>query len=62
MIRETNLPGQLFFRALGFKAREVWGGYYATTAEDAYRMEYRIGPPPPVVGNRIAMFLEGGDT
>lgn len=38
-IRDDNLPGQLFFKAMGFRAigsiEDAWDGV------DAYRMEYR---------------------
>jgi [ribosomal protein S18]-alanine N-acetyltransferase len=40
-IRETNLPAQLFFRALGFRAVSVLRDYYEDTTEDAYVMQYR---------------------
>jgi ribosomal-protein-alanine N-acetyltransferase len=40
-IRETNLPAQLFFRALGFRAVSVLRGFYEDTPEDAYLMQYR---------------------
>lgn len=39
-VRETNLPGQLFWRSQGFKAICVWRGHYKDTWEDAYRMVY----------------------
>ena len=42
---ESNLPGQLFFRAMGFRARKVVHGWYDTTDEDAYLMDYRIKAP-----------------
>ncbi len=37
---EENLEGQLFFRAIGFKATKVLHDYYEDTDQDAYRMEY----------------------
>ena len=40
-IRETNLPAQLFFRALGFRAISVLRGFYDDTPEDAYLMQLR---------------------
>jgi ribosomal-protein-alanine N-acetyltransferase len=40
-IRETNLPAQLFFRSLGFRAVSVLRGFYEDTPEDAYLMQYR---------------------
>jgi [ribosomal protein S18]-alanine N-acetyltransferase len=41
-IRETNLPAQLFFRALGFRAVSVLRQFYEDTPEDAYLMQYRF--------------------
>ena len=40
-VRETNLPAQLFFRAMGFRAVSVLRGLYHDTLEDAYLMVYR---------------------
>jgi ribosomal-protein-alanine N-acetyltransferase len=40
-IRETNLPAQLFFRDLGFRAVSVLRAFYEDTPEDAYLMQYR---------------------
>jgi len=39
-VRETNLPAQLFFRSLGFRAISVLKDFYQDTAEDAYLMHY----------------------
>lgn len=39
-VRETNLPAQLFFRSLGFRAVSVLKDFYQDTAEDAYLMQY----------------------
>jgi ribosomal-protein-alanine N-acetyltransferase len=41
-IRETNLPAQLFFRSLGFRAVSVLRQFYEDTPEDAYLMQYRV--------------------
>jgi ribosomal-protein-alanine N-acetyltransferase len=41
-VRETNLPGQLFFRASGFRAVSVLRDYYEDTDEDAYAMQYQL--------------------
>ncbi|MCS7167576.1 MAG: ribosomal protein S18-alanine N-acetyltransferase [Gemmatales bacterium] len=41
-VRESNLPAQLFFKALGFQAIRVLRGYYSDTGEDAYVMQYRL--------------------
>ena len=40
-VRETNLPAQLFFRQLGFRAVSVLRDFYEDTTEDAYLMQYR---------------------
>ena len=40
-VRETNLPAQLFFRTLGFRAVSVLRQFYEDTPEDAYLMQYR---------------------
>jgi ribosomal-protein-alanine N-acetyltransferase len=44
-IRESNLPAQLFFRALGFRAVSVLRDHYypEDTTEDAYVFQYRYG-------------------
>lgn len=39
-VRETNLPAQLFFRSLGFRAVTVLKDFYQDTTEDAYLMQY----------------------
>jgi ribosomal-protein-alanine N-acetyltransferase len=43
-VRETNLPAQLFFRKLGFRAVSVLRDYYDDTTEDAYLMQFRYRP------------------
>jgi len=43
-VRETNLPAQLFFRKIGFRAVSVLRQFYADTPEDAYLMQYRFRP------------------
>ncbi|MDW8266467.1 MAG: ribosomal protein S18-alanine N-acetyltransferase [Gemmataceae bacterium] len=62
-VRETNLPAQLFFRALGFRAARVLRGYYEDSGEDAYLMTYRLADVPDDcedddVYNRIAQYEE----
>jgi ribosomal-protein-alanine N-acetyltransferase len=52
-IRETNLPAQLFFRTLGFRAVSVLRKFYEDTPEDAYLMQYRYS-----ASNAAAMLLE----
>ena len=39
-VRETNLPAQLFFRSLGFRATSVLRDFYQDTTEDAYLMQF----------------------
>ncbi len=41
-IRETNLPGQLFFQKQRFLATSVLRNYYEDTDEAAYTMEYLL--------------------
>ena len=41
-LRETNLPAQLFFRVVGFRAMEVVREHYPDTGEDAYSMQYHL--------------------
>lgn len=42
-IRESNLAGQLFFKAMGFRATVVLRDAYDDSEEDAYLFHYRIG-------------------
>jgi ribosomal-protein-alanine N-acetyltransferase len=44
-LRETNLPAQLFFRAVGFKCISLLCGFYPDSGEDGYLMQYRPGSP-----------------
>ena len=39
-VRETNLPAQLFYRSLGFRATTVLKDFYQDSTEDAYMMQY----------------------
>ena len=41
-VRETNLPAQLFFRSLGFRATTVLKDFYQYSTEDAYLMQYAL--------------------
>src|SRR5262249_39600180 len=41
-VRETNLPAQLFFRSVGFRAVSVLRQFYEDTPEDAYLMQFRV--------------------
>jgi [ribosomal protein S18]-alanine N-acetyltransferase len=43
-VRETNLPAQLFFKSVGFRATTVLRAYYEDSPEDAYVMQYRYLP------------------
>lgn len=43
-VRETNLPAQLFFKAMDFRAVSILRDHYADTQEDAYLMRYRYRP------------------
>jgi len=43
-VRETNLPAQLFFKNLGFRAVSVLRDFYDDTTEDAYLMQFRHRP------------------
>lgn len=62
-IRETNLDGQLFFRACGFEAVEVLREF-ESTGEDAYRMVYRLKPGERAIstdsdlGRRLSRLLD----
>lgn len=44
-VRERNVPAQLFFRALDFRAISVLQRFYADTDEDAYLFQYRCPAP-----------------
>ena len=39
-VRERNLPAQLFFRSLGYRAISVLKDFYEDTTEDAYLMQF----------------------
>ena len=51
-VRETNLPAQLFFRSLGFRATSVLKDFYQDSTEDAYMMQFSLDPLP--VEHRLA--------
>lgn len=56
-VRERNLPAQLFFRSVGFRAISVLRDFYEDTTEDAYLMEnrYQVEANDPAFGeNRIS--------
>jgi ribosomal-protein-alanine N-acetyltransferase len=41
-VGERNLPAQLFFRSLGFRAISVLRNFYEEPSEDAYLMEFEL--------------------
>ena len=43
-VRETNLPAQMFFKHVGFRATSVLRAYYEDSPEDAYLMQFRHLP------------------
>ena len=53
-VRETNLPAQLFFRGLGFRAISVLKDFYQDTTEDAYLMEYCLEDRSAALPRRLA--------
>ena len=48
-IRETNLAGQLFCKAMGFRAITVLHDQFEDTTDDAYLMVFRYGQAVGVV-------------
>lgn len=50
-VRETNLGGQLFFRANGFKALSVLREFYEDSDEDAYLMQLRHVEPSRLISS-----------
>ncbi len=46
-VRERNLPAQLFFRSLGYRAISVLKDFYEDTTEDAYLMQYLAADAVP---------------
>jgi len=53
-VRETNLPAQLFFRSLGFRATSVLKDFYQDSTEDAYQMQYVLATMADVAVRRMA--------
>ena len=54
-VRERNLPAQLFFRSLGYRAISVLKDFYEDTTEDAYLMQFLAAEAAPVaVPRRMA--------
>lgn len=61
-VRETNLPGQIFYKIQGFRATSVVREHYPDTGEDAYLMQYLLDESvveDHVPANRIASQLDG---
>lgn len=56
LVRETNLAGQLFCRACGFRAVDTLDDDCTAVAEPAYLFEYDTRPVKPWV-NRIAHLM-----
>ena len=61
-VRETNLPAQLFFRVVGFRAMEVIREHFQDTGEDGYGMLYHLDESifderVPVQSHRQAAWL-----
>ena len=53
-VRETNLPAQLFFRSLGFRATAVLRDFYQDSTEDAYLMQFLAAAEAPALPRRLA--------
>lgn len=43
LVRERNLPAQLFFRSQGFQVIGTHRNYYEDSAEDAYEFVFEVG-------------------
>ena len=41
-VRESNLPAQLFFKSMGFRAVGILNHFYDDCDEDAYQMVFRV--------------------
>jgi len=61
-VHERNLPAQLFFRAMGFRAVRVLRAYYEDSGEDAFLMQYAFAGETSEenddVVNRITQYEE----
>jgi ribosomal-protein-alanine N-acetyltransferase len=53
-VRETNLPAQIFFRSLGFRATSVLKDFYRDSTEDAYLMQYCLEAAALPLERRLA--------
>lgn len=47
-VRERNLPAQVFFRSLGYRAISVLKDFYEDSTEDAYLMQFLSAEAPAV--------------
>jgi len=47
-VRERNLPAQVFFRSLGYRAITVLKDFYEDSTEDAYVMQFLSAEAAPV--------------
>ena len=63
-VRETNLPAQVFFRKLDFRAVGVLDNYFEDVGEDAYIMVYQLERPESEYApglepkNRISKYIK----
>lgn len=63
-VRETNLPAQIFFRKMDFRAVSVLENYFEDVGEDAYLMVYQLERPESEFApgleprNRISKYIE----
>lgn len=53
-VRERNLPAQIFFRSLGYRATSVLKDFYQDTTEDAYLMQYSLQAAEEMAPRRLA--------
>lgn len=53
-VRERNLPAQIFFRSLGYRATSVLKDFYEDTTEDAYLMQYSLQAAQEMAPRRLA--------
>jgi len=53
-VLETNLPAQIFFRSLGFRATSVLKDFYRDSTEDAYLMQYSLEAATLPLERRLA--------
>lgn len=53
-VRERNLPAQIFFRSLGYRAISVLKDFYEDTTEDAYLMQFLAAEVAAAAPRRMA--------